>query len=855
MRLLPRRLALPLFLLCALLLAGCAGFGGDEDAPIAELLATARASLRQTASLRFTIEPIGEPPALDLSIEGIALALHLVRADAQVVQPAALWLDGRLSAGPITLDLAVFMLERAQYYRLPAFGWQQAILAEDFTPGQLLADGGTLDQALLSLARPQSLGLEYLADGQRAHHLYGAAAGATLSPLLFDLAVLPPRTNVDVWLERERLLPVRLELRDPATASGWRFAFYDFDRAPHFVDEELPAAYAYDAGQFRASARAPAHVSAVATVLGAVIALLLLSFAAIALALRRQQPAPATTEAQYPPARVARRVLAAILIPLFIGSLDLTVVSAFLPELFVDLNLPLQTASDDALWVVSGYLLAYMVSLTYIGRASDLLGRRPLYLASLALFFVGSLWVAQANALPYEALSLLFTRLGLRLPPGEIGLHSILVGRVILAFGAGAIVPCSLALASDLFPPGRRARAFGLIAAVDTLGWVLGHLYGGALIAFFASPAGQALEEFAHRLGAAWFELNWQTLFWVNLPLTVLALVVVRRGMRGLADARAAGRFDFIGAALLAAAIIALIIGLGANIDPSADLEAAALPPYALPLLLLSAACLAAAILFSRRRREPIFAWRDFQRPPLAAASAANLLIGFAIMINLISVPTLVNVTLESTRYLAQGALRVGLLLSGLTVPMALAAYPGGRLTERYGAARVTSGGLAIAALGFTLIWRSWQPALADGWIALQLAIVGVGLGLTLAPISSASLSAARAGRRGAIAALVILLRLLGMAISAAALANFALNRINARAVQALGARPGSGGLRRRLRRHRHRRARGAGPHRRHGLRAGPGDFRARPAAVKIRANPPRIRRWPRRSPPANLPG
>ena len=785
-----RRLALPLILFCATLLAACAGFGGDEETPVPELLETARAALQETASLSFAIEPIGAPPPLNLQISGFDLDFHLVYADVQVIQPTALYVDARLEAGGVfTLDIAIFMLGERQFYRLPAIGWLESDLAPGFVPGQLLAPGGTLDQALLSLAAPQTLGIEYLADGQRAHHLTDAAAGEILTPLLFDLATLTPVVQMDLWLERAQGRPARLELREPNTNTGWRFSFYDYDHAPRFAGFELPIPFTYEPEAFAASAQPPTRVSSVATVLGTIVVLLLLSFATLALALRRQRPAAKTpAEAHYPPAARAWRILAVILIPLFIGSLDLTVVSAFLPELIVDLNLPLQTASDDALWVLSGYLLAYMVSLTFVGRASDLLGRRTVYVASLLLFFVGSLWVAQADGLPFEALAALFARLGQRLTSGEIGLQSIIIGRVIQALGAGALVPVSLALVSDLFPPERRARPFGLLAAVDTLGWVLGHLYGGALIAAFASPAGRALQDFVRRAGAEWFALNWQTLFWVNLPLTVLALWVVLRGMRGVPENRSAGRFDFLGAILLSAALVSLIIGLGANIDPTSDLASAALPPYALPLLALSAACLLAYVFWARRQTEPIFDWGNFRRPPLASASWANLFVGFAIMIGLVSVPILVNVSLDTVADLPQGALRVGLLLSGLTIPMALAAWLGGGLTERFGPHRAAQSGLVLAALGFALIWQTWNASLADLWIALQLSVVGIGLGLTLAPISSASLNAARRGERGVIGALVILLRLLGMAISATALSNYALSRINARAIAELGA-------------------------------------------------------------------
>ncbi|HNB50853.1 MAG TPA: MFS transporter, partial [Anaerolineales bacterium] len=83
-----------------------------------------------------------------------------------------------------------------------------------------------------------------------------------------------------------------------------------------------------------------------------------------------------------------------ISLPIFIGALDLTVVSAVLPQVVFDLEIPLQTGLDEAAWVVTGYLLAYSVAMTFMGRLSDLYGRRKVYLLALAIFGVGSYLVA-----------------------------------------------------------------------------------------------------------------------------------------------------------------------------------------------------------------------------------------------------------------------------------------------------------------------------------------------------------------------------------------------------------------------------------------------------------------------------
>src|SRR5262245_38560168 len=180
-------------------------------------------------------------------------------------------------------------------------------------------------------------------------------------------------------------------------------------------------------------------------------------------------------------------VLGLICLPVFIGSLDLTIVSAFLPDIVLKLGLPPQSTLDDAAWVVSGYLLAYAISMTFMGRVSDLIGRRKVYIACLVVFIVGSIMVATAHQWPTDFLYSIFRRMGQRPERELVNLLAIIIGRVVQALGAGALVPVSLALVGDLFPPERRAQPLGVIGAVDTLGWVLGHLYGGVLVNFFAA--------------------------------------------------------------------------------------------------------------------------------------------------------------------------------------------------------------------------------------------------------------------------------------------------------------------------------------------------------------------------------
>ncbi|MBE2267157.1 MAG: MFS transporter [Anaerolinea sp.] len=488
-------------------------------------------------------------------------------------------------------------------------------------------------------------------------------------------------------------------------------------------------------------------------------------------------------------------VLALVSIPVFVGSLDLTIVSAFLPEIIVKLELPVQSVIDDAAWIVTGYLLAYTVSMTFMGRVSDLVGRRRAYVACLIIFMLGSFVVAEVDPQARTGVAgaiydLAFRFGGTRPDPGNIALVTIILGRVLQALGAGAIVPVSLALVGDLFPRERRAQPLGVIGAIDTLGWVLGHLYGGIMVRWFASESGNFVS-FFRSLGLNWDAPDWRALFWINLPISLIALLLTWFALRGVKQERATGRFDLLGTLLIIGALTALVLGLGANIEISSSAssfeEVGGLPPYAVPVLIGAAIMFVLFIIVELRARDPLFDLRLFRRRNLSAGLLTNLFVGFALMIGLVSVPILVNIRLPDASQLSQAALQVGILLSALTVPMAAAAIPGGWLSERIGYSRTAGLGLLLAVIGFVAIWQTWTLDVADSVIALEMALVGIGLGLTFSPISAAVINAADQDKLGSASALVIIMRLLGMTISVSALTAFASQRLATLAQAALG--------------------------------------------------------------------
>jgi MFS family permease len=480
-------------------------------------------------------------------------------------------------------------------------------------------------------------------------------------------------------------------------------------------------------------------------------------------------------------------VLIVVSLPVFIGALDLTIISAVLPDVIIGLELPVKEYLDQASWAVNGYLLAYAISMTFTGRLSDLFGRRAIYIACLVIFMIGSYLVtAYDSALLNSWLSRFYRQvLGLHPPrQAERYLYLVIVGRVVQAFGAGAMVPVTIALVGDLFLPHERAKPLGVVGAVDTMGWVLGHLYGGVMVRLFGEYGSQIVDVFKS-VGVAVATPSWETLFILNIPISLLALLGAWWVLRNVQQPRSTGRFDLLGTLCITLALIGLNLGLGQSRigqfgSSIEDLKntATGYGPY---FLTGAAVAFVGFILIESRVKYPLLRLAMFRGRNLSAASLANLLVGFCLAIGLVSAPLLVNFRMkEATNAgIQNAALIAGLLLSGLTVPMAMAAIPGGWLSDRYGYRVPTVLGLGLASAGFAmtgLLWRSNTPYAIMG---AQMAVIGIGLGLTISPIGTAALNDVDEHERGVASALILMLRLVGMTVAISWLTVYSLDRFD----------------------------------------------------------------------------
>jgi MFS family permease len=479
-------------------------------------------------------------------------------------------------------------------------------------------------------------------------------------------------------------------------------------------------------------------------------------------------------------------VLAVVSLPVFIGALDLTIISAVLPEVIVSLDLPVKEYLDQASWAVNGYLLAYAISMTFTGRLSDIFGRRAVYIGCLAIFMIGSYFVtAYDSDLLNSWIARFYNTVLDKRPPRleERFLYLVIAGRIVQALGAGAMVPVTLALVGDLFPAKDRAKPLGVIGAVDTAGWVLGHLYGGVMVRFFGLH-GQSIVDAFESVGLSVEMPSWETLFLLNIPISLLALGGAWWVLRDVKQPAHEGGFDMLGTIFITLALIGLNLGLGTSPESTGsassfeDLQGTA-TDYT-PYFLIGA--LAAFILFlliESRVRYPLVRLGMFRQRNFAAASSSNLLVGFCLAIGLVSAPLLVNIRADSPTSddIQEAAYIAGLLLSGLTIPMALAAIPGGWLSDRLGYRVPAAVGLGLSTLGFLLAGLTWEGDTSYWIMGAEMALVGIGLGLTISPIGTAVLNDVRESERGVASALILILRLVGMTVAISSLTIYALDR------------------------------------------------------------------------------
>ncbi len=406
-----------------------------------------------------------------------------------------------------------------------------------------------------------------------------------------------------------------------------------------------------------------------------------------------------------PPARWA---LASLSLPMLMASLGTSIANVGLPSMGDAFG----ASFPQVQWIVLSYLLASTTLVVGAGRLGDLIGRRRLLLAGIALFTAASALCGAAPTLP------------------------LLIGaRALQGLGAAIMMALSTALIAEAVPRARAGGAMGLLGTMSAIGTALGPTLGGVLIA----------------------GLGWRALFLVNLPLGLLAFHLAFRHLPADRGPRAAGlaEFDRLGTLLLALTLAAYALAMTAGRGGSGTLNA----------VLLLVALLGAGLFLRAERRAPfpLIRLAMLRDPVLGAGLATGALVSTVMMATLVVGPFYLS------QGLGLGAAVVGLTMSAGPAVAALVGVPSGRLVDRFGTRPLTVLGLLGMAGGAAALSMLPTRFGIPGYVA-PLVVVTAGYALFQTANNTAVMGGIPPEQRGVVSGMLNLSRNLGLITGASAM-------------------------------------------------------------------------------------
>lgn len=439
-----------------------------------------------------------------------------------------------------------------------------------------------------------------------------------------------------------------------------------------------------------------------------------------------------------------RRDSVALLIVLgtgvFLAGLELMVTAVALPAIVVDLAG--WTNLRGASWIINGYLLVYVVAMPLAGRLADLWGTQRLFLAALGVFVLGSLLAGLAPSL-----------------------ETLIAARLVQAVGGGALIPLATSAASHLFDGPARPRALGVIGALTFLGMAAGPFLGAAILGAVHPEA--ALSRLGVPTGSILHGLlspAWRWVFYVNVPIGIVALVIAWAAGSGWDTPRRPGRVDLAGALLFSVFLVGMLGALtllGSRMTASDG----GIDPIFLSIGLIGAALVAGPVAVIRGLRvgDPFIDPRLFRHPAFWSASLVSALTGYGFATAIVGGAVFVDRVLyggPDDQRLALGALAAATAAGALASGLAARLLPLRLVT-------VLGLGASIVAL---VVMSGWTRATPIEAVALALAVFGFGFGLTVTPRSTAAIESVTREAYGIASSTVTVARMMGMAVGLAIL-------------------------------------------------------------------------------------
>jgi EmrB/QacA subfamily drug resistance transporter len=392
--------------------------------------------------------------------------------------------------------------------------------------------------------------------------------------------------------------------------------------------------------------------------------------------------------------------LAAMCFALFMIMLDNTVMNVALPSIQSDLG-----ASISALeWVINGYSLSFAVLLATGGRLGDILGRRRMFLAGVVLFALSS---ATAGLAPSTT--------------------ALVVSRITQGVGAALMMPATLSIITNAFPAAERGRAIGTWAGVSALALALGPLLGGFLTE----------------------HVSWRAIFYLNIPVAAGAVITALFAVRESRDHTVGREIDWAGTAVLTLGLTAGVLALieGNNWGWGSE--------RIIGLIAASVVLLGVFAWMEGRVRAPIVQFEFLRNRDFVGATTVAFIISFAML------GMFFFMALYIQNILGYSPLEAGVRFLPTTLVIMVVAPIAGRMTDRIGARPPIVAGLAIVAA--SLFMQAQIDASSDyGALLVPFILMGLGIGLTMSPMSTAAMNAVEVTKSGLASGLLSMSRMVG---------------------------------------------------------------------------------------------
>jgi EmrB/QacA subfamily drug resistance transporter len=365
-----------------------------------------------------------------------------------------------------------------------------------------------------------------------------------------------------------------------------------------------------------------------------------------------------------------RTVFMALMLGMFLAALDQTIVSTALPTIVGDLG-----GLNHLSWVVTSYLLASTISTPLYGKVGDMIGRKPVFLAAILIFLAGSMLAGLSQSM------------------------AELIGfRALQGIGAGGLMVGAQAIIADIVPPRERGRYMGLIGSVFAVASVAGPLLGGFLVD----------------------NLSWRWVFYVNLPVGALAILIVSTRLH-LHTPHVRHQIDYLGFALLGGGVAALIL-----LTTWGGSQYAWGSNTIIGLAIVGIALLSVFVWWEGRVTEPILPLRLFRSPIFSVANAMGFTIGMTMFGAIIFIPLFLQVVYGVS------PTKSGLMTIPLMAGLLVASILSGRAISRIGRYKAFPiAGTAVLVVGMYLL--SLLGVSTAAWVAsAYMVVVGIGLGLVM---------------------------------------------------------------------------------------------------------------------------